>query len=84
MAHQNEEAKKLAVGFTKALLAKYADLGLSWTELCAVLNVSWEFWRHDPNPERFVETVGPLFAGFVVPREPMLKIGRYTAKQLKK
>ncbi|HWO27337.1 MAG TPA: hypothetical protein VNO32_00915 [Candidatus Acidoferrum sp.] len=55
MVHQNEEVKKLAVGFTEALLEMYADLRFSQAERRFFLDASWELRLRNGSKKRFLE-----------------------------
>lgn len=84
MAHQNEEAKKLAVGSTEALLEMYADLRFSPAERRSFLDASWELWLRNRNQKRFLEKLQLFFDESEQQRKSAFKIGRYITEQLKK
>jgi len=83
MAHQNDEVKKLAVGFTEALLEMFADLRFSPAERRSFLDSSWELWLRNRNKKRFLEKLQQFFDELQEQRKSTFKIGRHISKHLK-
>jgi hypothetical protein len=83
MAHQNDEVKKLAVGFTEALLEMFADLRFSAAERRSFLDSSWELWLRNRNKKRFLEKLQQFFDELQEQRKSTFKIGRHISKHLK-